>query len=54
MKKYKCIVCGFIYDPYEGDPDSGIPKGTAFESLPDDWSYPVCGATKQDFSPLDF
>jgi rubredoxin len=50
MKKYVCDVCGYIYDPAEGDPDSGIAPGVAFEDLPDDWVCPVCGAPKEDFS----
>lgn len=49
MKKYKCTVCGFIYDPEVGDPDGGIAPGTPFEEIPNDWSCPVCGATKDDF-----
>ena len=44
-----CESCGFIYDPAEGDPDGGIPPGTAFEDIPDDWFCPVCGARKVDF-----
>ena len=39
--KYMCEPCGYIYDPAEGDPDSGIAPGTAFEDLPDDWCCPV-------------
>jgi rubredoxin len=50
--KYKCTVCGYIYDPAKGDPDSGIKAGTPFESLPDNWSCPVCGAAKSDFVAL--
>ncbi len=53
MKKYQCIVCGFVYDPIEGDPDSGIVPGTAFEDIPDDWECPVCGVTKDDFILLE-
>lgn len=52
VKKYEtweCTVCGHIYDPAEGDPDSGIIPGTLFEDIPDDWSCPVCGAGKDDF-----
>ena len=41
MKKYKCQVCGYIYDPEVGDPDNGIEPGTAFEDLPDDWVCPL-------------
>ncbi|OGP94917.1 MAG: High molecular weight rubredoxin [Deltaproteobacteria bacterium RBG_16_54_18] len=51
MKKYKCSVCGYIYDPAKGDADGGIPPGTPFEKLPDDWTCPVCGASKADFEP---
>ena len=53
MKKYVCSVCGYIYDPEKGDPDSGVEPGTAFEDLPDDWVCPVCGAGKDQFSPQD-
>ncbi len=52
-QKYICDVCGFIYDPKEGDPDSGIAPGTAFEDIPDDWECPECGVRKSDFTPLD-
>jgi rubredoxin len=51
MKKYVCSVCGYVYDPAKGDPESNIPAGTAFEDLPDDWSCPVCGASKDQFEP---
>ena len=44
MKKYKCLVCGYEYDPEAGDPANGIEPGTAFEDLPDDWTCSVCGA----------
>jgi rubredoxin len=50
---YICTSCGFIYDPDEGDPDGGIPPGTAFDDIPDDWFCPVCGARKADFEPYD-
>ena len=49
MKKYVCTVCGYIYDPEAGDPDSGIKPGTPFEKIPDDWECPECGAKKSDF-----
>jgi rubredoxin len=49
MKKYKCTICGYVYDPAEGDPDSDIAPGTAFEDIPEDWVCPVCGVTKEDF-----
>jgi flavin reductase (DIM6/NTAB) family NADH-FMN oxidoreductase RutF/rubredoxin len=50
--KYKCTVCGYIYDPAKGDPDGGIAPGTAFKDLPDDWVCPVCGVGKDQFEPL--
>ncbi len=53
MKKYRCTVCGYIYDPDKGDPDSGIAPGTPFEDIPDEWACPLCGAAKEDFVPLD-
>ncbi len=52
VSKYKCTVCGYIYDPAVGDPDSGVAPGTAFESLPDDWVCPVCGAAKSEFEKI--
>ncbi|MCD6588492.1 MAG: rubredoxin [Candidatus Fermentibacteraceae bacterium] len=50
MKKYVCSVCGYVYDPAMGDPDSGIAPGTAFEDIPEDWVCPVCGVRKDQFS----
>jgi rubredoxin len=52
-QQWICESCGFIYDPAEGDPDGGIPPGTAFQDIPDDWYCPVCGARKADFSPYE-
>lgn len=52
MKKYKCMVCGWIYDPAVGDPDSGIAAGTRFEDIPDDWVCPVCGVSKDMFEEI--
>lgn len=49
MQKYVCKVCGYVYDPAVGDPDSGISPGTAFNDLPDSWVCPVCGAGKDQF-----
>ena len=46
-----CKVCGVIYNPAVGDPDSGIAAGTAFEAIPDDWSCPICGTRKANFMP---
>ncbi len=49
MDKYVCAVCGYVYDPQQGDPDNDIEPGTKFEDVPDDWECPVCGALKDDF-----
>jgi flavin reductase (DIM6/NTAB) family NADH-FMN oxidoreductase RutF/rubredoxin len=51
LRKYVCQVCGYIYDPATGDPERGIPPGTAFEDLPKDWTCPLCGAPKTKFAP---
>ena len=53
MKKYICNVCGYIYDPSAGDPDSGGARGTAFEDIPEDWVCPLCGVGKEEFSPVE-
>jgi rubredoxin len=54
MDKYKCVVCGYIYDPAEGEPDNGIAPGTAFEDLPADYLCPVCGAGKDEFEKSEY
>jgi rubredoxin len=51
--RWMCESCGFIYDPGKGDPGGGIPAGTPFDQVPDDWYCPVCGARKVDFSRFD-
>ena len=50
MEKYVCNLCGYVYDPAAGDPDSGIKPGTPFSDIPEDWVCPLCGAGKADFS----
>ena len=52
MKNFECEVCGYVYEPANGDSDSGIAPGTPFESLPDDWSCPLCGVDKSNFSEI--
>jgi len=51
MEPYICTVCQYVYDPSVGDPDNGIPAGTPFADLPDDWVCPVCGVGKEAFEP---
>jgi len=52
MSKYRCLVCGYIYDPKDGDPDNGVAPGTSFESLPSDWVCPECGVGKDQFEKI--
>ena len=52
MEKYRCTVCNYIYDPELGDPDGGIKPGTPFEIIPDSWTCPVCGASKDQFEKV--
>lgn len=49
MDRYVCNVCGYVYDPAEGDPENGIVPETAFEDLPEDWVCPACGVGKEHF-----
>ncbi|MBF0101104.1 MAG: rubredoxin [Desulfobacterales bacterium] len=49
MDKYVCSICGYVYDPKQGDPDNDIQPGTAFKDIPDGWNCPVCGASKDEF-----
>lgn len=53
MAKYRCLMCGYIYDPEAGDPANGVEPGTAFEDLPDDWVCPDCGVGKDEFEPVN-
>lgn len=49
MDRYVCILCGYVYDPAEGDPEGGIPAGTPFEELPEGWVCPACGVGVEHF-----
>ena len=51
MKRYFGNVCGYVYEPLDGDPDNGVAPNTPFEDIPDDWTCPLCGVGKEDFSP---
>ena len=52
MNKYKCLVCGYVYDPAKGDPENGYPSGRSFEDLPDNWTCPECGVGKDQFEKI--
>lgn len=49
LNKWECVICGFIYDEAEGIPDEGIPAGTLWADVPEDWECPDCGISKFDF-----
>lgn len=52
MAKYRCTVCGYIYDPQVGDSTQSINAGTAFEDLPESWVCPECGVGKDMFEKI--
>ena len=52
MSKWRCTVCGYVYDPAVGDPEEGFDPGTPFEKLPEDWVCPDCGADKSFFEEM--
>jgi rubredoxin len=52
-EKWQCLSCPYIYDQEKGDPDSGVPAGTRFEDLADDWVCPVCQVPKAQFKKIE-
>ncbi|MCA8837784.1 MAG: rubredoxin [Gammaproteobacteria bacterium] len=52
MKKYMCLICGWVYDEEKGDPEEGIAPGTKWADIPDNWTCPECGACKDDFEMM--
>ncbi len=50
MRTYTCKVCGYVYDEAVGDPDNGVAPGTVWADVPEDWTCPVCGASKEEFA----
>ncbi|MEK6771208.1 MAG: rubredoxin [Pseudomonadota bacterium] len=52
MKAYMCVICGFVYEEEKGRPEDGIPPGTRWEAVPENWKCPECGATKSDFEMI--
>jgi len=52
MDKYRCTVCGYIYDPAKGDSSANIPAGTPFDKLPEGWVCPECGVGKDMFEKI--
>ncbi len=53
LKKYMCLICGWIYDEAEGAPEEGIAAGTRWEDVPPNWTCPECGARKEDFEMIE-
>jgi rubredoxin len=51
MTSYVCTLCGYVYNPADGDVETGIAPRTPFEKLPDSWVCPMCGAAKSEFVP---
>lgn len=54
MKTWQCIVCGYVYDEAQGDPEHGIAPGTAWTDVPEDFECPECGVRKSDFQMVEF
>ena len=52
MDRWECTVCGYIYDPADGDPTTDVKSGTTFEDLPEGWTCPDCGASKEYFEQI--
>lgn len=52
MNRWRCTICGYIYEPIEGDEGNGVPRGTPFEALPDGWECPRCGVGKDFFEEI--
>lgn len=53
MKRYMCVICGFVYDEALGLPEDGIAPGTKWADVPPNWSCPDCSARKDDFEMLE-
>ncbi|MDX1574135.1 MAG: rubredoxin [Methylophaga sp.] len=53
MRQWQCVVCGFIYDEARGLPEEGIPPGTTWDEIPEDWECPECGVGKGDFEMIE-
>ena len=49
MKKYRCEVCGYIYDPAKGDIEGGVKPNTSWDDVAEDWLCPLCSEGKDVF-----
>ena len=52
-RTWMCVVCGFIYDEGKGLPEEGIAAGTRWTDVPESWTCPDCGVTKDDFEMME-
>jgi len=50
---YQCKQCLTTYDENIGEVEKGIPAGTAFQSVPDDYCCPLCEGPKNAFIKTD-
>lgn len=50
MAKYICNICGYVYDEKDGEKEQGVAPGTAWEDVPEDFTCPVCGVGKEEFT----
>ena len=53
MKAYMCVICGYVYEEDEGRPEDGMPPGTRWADVPENWKCPDCGAAKSDFEMIE-
>lgn len=53
MKKWRCLICDFVYEEAKGIPEEGIAPGTPWDAVPDTWTCPDCGASKADFQMVE-
>jgi rubredoxin len=53
FRTWMCVVCGFLYHEADGLPEEGIAAGTRWEDVPDTWTCPDCGVTKDDFEMVE-
>lgn len=49
-RRYVCFFCGHVYDEALGSPEDGIPPGTLWEDVPEEWVCPECASGKADFA----
>lgn len=53
FRKWRCLICDFVYDEAQGLPEEGIAPGTRWDDVPETWSCPDCGAAKSDFQMVE-